>query len=100
MKTKQTNRCHNCKYAGKPFRAYYTTHVHCCKPEYEDMNDAGNPPSPWETLRVFSSNCEDFAEKEIKMAEIKARQKQALIDTMRGDEEIGLYDDNERGLGG
>ena len=33
-------------------------------------------------------------EKETKIAEIKARQKQALIDTMRGDEEIGLYDDN------
>jgi hypothetical protein len=64
METKQANRCHNCKYASKPFRAYYTTHIHCCKPEYEDMNNAGNPPSPWETLRVFSSNCSNFVEKE------------------------------------
>ncbi len=30
------------------------------------------------------------------MLEFKAQQKQALIDTMRGDEEIGLYDDNHQ----
>lgn len=65
MRTKQINRCHNCKYAGKPFRAYYTTHIHCCKPEYEDMANNANPPSPWETLRVFSNNCNDF-EKRVK----------------------------------
>lgn len=64
MKTKQANRCYNCKYAGKPFRAYYTTHIHCRKPEYEDRNNAGNPLHPWETLRVFSSNCSYFVEKE------------------------------------
>ena len=29
----------------------------------------------------------------------KARQKQALIDMMRGDEEIGLYDDNQKNHG-
>ena len=29
----------------------------------------------------------------------KAQQKQALIDTMRGDEEIGLYDDNPKNHG-
>ena len=70
MKTKQINRCFNCKYAGETFRAYYTTHLHCCKTEYEDMTKAGNPPSPWETLRVFSSSCDDFVEKE-KRSDVK-----------------------------
>ena len=67
MKTeKQAKRCHNCKYAGKPFRAYYTTHVHCYKPEYKEMYENGELNSGWETLRVFSSNCDDFVEKETK----------------------------------
>lgn len=35
-----------------------------------------------------------FEKKVMECLDLKARQKQALIDMMRGDEEIGLYDDN------
>jgi hypothetical protein len=35
----------------------------------------------------------------IEYAPDKQRQKQALIDMMRGDEEIGLYDDNPKNHG-
>lgn len=49
---------------------------------------------PWETYRYADFNevdCVFFIE-----SEIKNKQKQALIDMMRGDEEIGLYDDNPK----
>jgi hypothetical protein len=55
---------------------------------------------PWETYSYSYFNeadCEYFIEKEI--INDKNKQKQALIDTMRGDEEIGLYDDNEKNHG-
>lgn len=64
-KVKKIKRCYNCKYAGDAFSAYYTTHIHCHKPEYEDMYKRGEITSGWETLRVFSSNCDDFVAKEV-----------------------------------
>lgn len=41
----------------------------------------------------------DFEKKVMECLDLKARQKQALIDMMRGDEEIGLYDDNPKNHG-
>jgi hypothetical protein len=38
----------------------------------------------------------DFEQRVRECLDLKARQKQALIDMMRGDEEIGLYDDNPK----
>ena len=52
---------------------------------------------PWETYSYseFDENdCGDFIENELKKD--KYKQKQALINTMRGDEELGLYDDNPK----
>lgn len=52
---------------------------------------------PWEAYSYSEFNeadCEYFIE-----TEIKYKQKQALIDTMRGDEEIWLYDDNPKNHG-
>ena len=49
---------------------------------------------PWETYSYSDFNevdCEFFIENELKY-----KQKQALIDMMRGDEELGLYDDNPK----
>lgn len=49
---------------------------------------------PWETYSYSEFNevdCKFFIENELKY-----KQKQALIDMMRGDEEIGLYDDNPK----
>lgn len=49
---------------------------------------------PFETYSYADFNeadCKDFIENEI-----KCKQKQALIDMMRGDEELGLYDDNTK----
>lgn len=51
-------RCYNCKYATKQFRIEKLTHVHCQSPDYEKMNNEGNTPSPWDTLRVFSNSCD------------------------------------------
>ena len=51
-------------------------------------------PWAWETYSYADFNevdCEFFIENEL-----KNKQKQALIDMMRGDEEIGLYDDNTK----
>ena len=41
----------------------------------------------------------DFEKRVMECLDLKAQQKQALIDTMRGDEEIGLYDDNPKNHG-
>ena len=41
----------------------------------------------------------DFEQRIKECLDLKARQKQALIDMMRGDEEIGLYDDNPKNHG-
>lgn len=52
---------------------------------------------PWEVYSYANFNevdCEFFIESELKND--KRKQKQALIDMMRGDEEIGLYDDNPK----
>lgn len=52
---------------------------------------------PWETYSYADFNevyCEFFIENEL-----KHKQKQAIVDTMRGDEEIGLYDDNPKNHG-
>jgi hypothetical protein len=38
----------------------------------------------------------DFERRVMECLDLKTRQKQALIDMMRGDEEIGLYDDNPK----
>jgi len=38
----------------------------------------------------------DFERRVMECLDLKAQQKQALIDMMRGDEEIGLYDDNPK----
>ena len=50
---------------------------------------------PWETYSYSDFNevdCNFY----IEYAPDKQRQKQALIDMMMGDEEIGLYDDNPK----
>ena len=52
---------------------------------------------PGETYSYSDFNevdCEFFIENELKND--KRKQKQALIDMMRGDEELGLYDDNQK----
>ena len=52
---------------------------------------------PWETYSYADFNevdCEFFTENELKIE--KYKQKQALIDMIRGDEELGLYDDNQK----
>jgi hypothetical protein len=41
----------------------------------------------------------DFEQRVKECLDLKAQQKQALIDMMRGDEEIGLYDDNPKNHG-
>lgn len=41
----------------------------------------------------------DFEKKVMECLDLKAQQKQALIETMRGDEDIGLYDDNPKNHG-
>lgn len=38
----------------------------------------------------------DFEQRVMECLDLKAQQKQALIDMMRGDEELGLYDDNPK----
>jgi len=60
MKKKRA-RCWNCKHASDQFKVLKLTHVHCMKPEYQEQADKGDPPSPWETLRVFSDSCESHA---------------------------------------
>ena len=42
---------------------------------------------------------DDFERRVRECLDLKAQQKQALIDMMRGDEEIGLYDDNSKNHG-
>ncbi len=39
---------------------------------------------------------DDFEKKVMECLDLKAQQKQALINMMRWDEEIGLYDDNPK----
>jgi hypothetical protein len=41
----------------------------------------------------------DFEQRVRECLDLKTQQKQALIDMMRGDEEIGLYDDNPKNHG-
>ena len=55
--------CCNCKYAGHQFKVGNLTHLHCEKPEYEEMAKNSDPPSPWETLREFGWTCDDFQPK-------------------------------------
>jgi len=51
--------CCNCGYATPQFKVKNLNHVHCMKPKYNAMTKAGHPPSPWETLCVFSWVCEE-----------------------------------------
>lgn len=54
---KQKLKCYNCVYRTKGFKVGKLTHYHCVSPVYEEMNKKGDPPSPWETLVVFSDSC-------------------------------------------
>jgi len=51
-------RCHNCKFAGQQFKIGKLTHLHCASPEMEKYYNENPQPSVWESLRVFSDNCE------------------------------------------
>ena len=62
----KAKKCYNCIYATKQFKVGKLTHIHCCSPAYEEMNDKGNPPCAWETLRVFSDTCDEFKQKKMK----------------------------------
>lgn len=75
-----TSRCSNerCKKRLKCKR--YLDCLPCETYSYSDFNEVG---------------CKFY----IEYAPDKQRQKQALIDMMRGDEEIGLYDDNPKNHG-
>jgi hypothetical protein len=35
-------------------------------PTFEEQNKSGDPPSPWDTLVVFSESCEEHEFKELK----------------------------------
>lgn len=59
----KAKKCYNCIYATKQFKVGELTHIHCCSPTYEEMNNKGNPPCAWETLRVFSDTCDEFKDK-------------------------------------
>lgn len=67
---KRKPKCYNCEHAGMQFRVGKLTHLHCCKPEYEEMDKNENTPSPWETLRVFSDTCSDHQFKNSNLKEI------------------------------
>ena len=55
---------------------------------------------PYSTLSEAKSAAQKDFERRVKEClDLKAQQKQALIDTMRGDEQIGLYDDNSKNHG-
>lgn len=58
----------------------------------------GNRNRPFTPFSEFDELQKDFLDHIEVIGNIhdKARQKQALIDMMRGDEEIGLYDDNPK----
>ena len=59
MNTDKKPKCYNCKHRTPPFKIRNLTHYHCMSPTYQQQHDNGDSPSPWETLRVFSSTCKE-----------------------------------------
>lgn len=52
-------KCYNCKHRTEAFKVGKLTHYHCMSPTYTKQYNAGVDISPWETLRVFSDNCDE-----------------------------------------
>ena len=50
--------CNNCKHAGKPFKAFGMTHVHCGHPVL-----TSEATSPWETLKEWWYKCKSHEAK-------------------------------------
>lgn len=57
-------KCHNCKNRTDYFKIGKLTHYHCMSPTYQKQADEGEPPNPWETLRVFNNTCNEHEFKE------------------------------------
>lgn len=56
---KTVRKCWNCKYASKAFKVYKLTYHHCYSPTFEKQFQDGEPPHPFDTLRVFSDTCNE-----------------------------------------
>lgn len=55
---KRNPRCHNCKFAGNPFKIDKLTHLPCKDPKkYSEHKFYNGDFSPWDTLRVFNDTC-------------------------------------------
>lgn len=52
-------KCYNCKHRTEGFKLGKLTHYHCMSPTYTKQYNAGVDTSPWESLRVFSDNCDE-----------------------------------------
>lgn len=66
----KNRKCYNCKHRTEAFKVGKLTHYHCMSPSYKPVGNAlhrfvklnttiGIAISPWETLRVFSDNCDE-----------------------------------------
>jgi hypothetical protein len=60
------NICANCKYAGKQFKAYKITHLHCENPERFTQEQKDNDViTAWDTLEEWYSTCDKFTLKQL-----------------------------------
>lgn len=59
MKATKQLKCWSCKHRTNAFKIKNLTHYHCIAPSYQKQADTGDPPSPWDTLRVFSDSCNE-----------------------------------------
>ena len=65
MRNGPSPKCYNCKFATEGFKVGNLTHHHCCGPEYEAKDKAGEFVSPWDTLREWYDTCDDHQFKEL-----------------------------------
>jgi len=59
MEKKNKPKCYNCKFAGKQFKIFKLTHLHCLHPKLENEFKINPNFSAWDTLRIFSECCND-----------------------------------------
>lgn len=58
-------RCYNCMYAGRQFKVWKLTHLHCGDPsKYNQERFDRGEFCAWDTLRVFSDTCDNHKYKQ------------------------------------